>query len=91
MKKDLFNQIILCGFFIMAFTMTISAQMGKLPIADGPYKPRMNHSSNIKYPEWFRDAKLDSGRIGGHRLFPARETGMPEGCIRKTILHINTM
>src|SRR5450759_1373459 len=32
---------------------------------------------------------LVSGHTGGLRQFHVRETGMPEGCIRKKILHTN--
>jgi len=70
MKKDLFNQIILCGIFIMAFTMTISAQMGKLPIADGPFKPTDESFQQYKYPEWFRDAKLGFWAHWGPQAVP---------------------
>lgn len=70
MKKNLFYQFILCSFFIMVFTMTISAQLGKLPIADGPYKPTDESLKQYQYPEWFRDAKLGFWAHWGPQAVP---------------------
>jgi len=70
MKKNFLKQILLCSFFTMAFTMTISAQMGKLPIADGPYKPADESLLQYQYPEWFRDAKLGFWAHWGPQAVP---------------------
>jgi alpha-L-fucosidase len=50
--------------------MTISAQMGKLPIADGPYKPTDESLKQYKYPEWFRDAKFGIWAHWGPQAVP---------------------
>jgi alpha-L-fucosidase len=70
MKKIINKQIILCGFLIMALSMTISAQMGKLPIAEGPYKPTDESLTQYQYPEWFRDAKFGIWAHWGPQAVP---------------------
>jgi alpha-L-fucosidase len=70
MKTNFFKQIIMCSFFIMVLTMTVSAQQGKLPIADGPYKPTDESLMQYKYPDWFRDAKLGFWAHWGPQAVP---------------------
>jgi alpha-L-fucosidase len=70
MKKIFLQQTILGSFLIMVFSMTISAQVGKLPIADGPYKPTDESLKQNKYPEWFRDAKLGFWSHWGPQAVP---------------------
>jgi len=70
MKKVIYKLIILCGFLSLAMSMTISAQMGKLPIAEGPYKPTDESLKQYQYPEWFRDAKFGIWSHWGPQAVP---------------------
>jgi len=70
MKKIINKQIILCGSLIMALSLNISAQMGKLPIAEGPYKPTDESLKQYQYPEWFRDAKFGIWSHWGPQAVP---------------------
>jgi alpha-L-fucosidase len=50
--------------------VTISAQQGKLPIAEGPYKPTDESLMQYKYPDWFRDAKFGIWAHWGPQAVP---------------------
>lgn len=54
---------------LVAF-FTISAQKGKLPIADGPFKPSDDSFTQYKYPDWFRDAKFGIWAHWGPQAVP---------------------
>jgi alpha-L-fucosidase len=70
MKKSFQKQIILCGFFLLAISMTITGQQGKLPVANGPYKPSDESLKQYQYPEWFRDAKFGIWSHWGPQAVP---------------------
>jgi alpha-L-fucosidase len=70
MRNLLKKRMLLCSIFIMALSMTISAQMGKLPIAEGPYKPTDESLKQYQYPEWFRDAKFGIWAHWGPQAVP---------------------
>ena len=44
--------------------------MGKLPIAEGPYKPTDESLNQFRYPEWFRDAKFGIWAHWGPQAVP---------------------
>jgi alpha-L-fucosidase len=50
--------------------VTISAQQGKLPIAEGPYNPTDESLMQYQYPEWFRDAKFGIWAHWGPQAVP---------------------
>ena len=70
MKKIFQNQIVLCGFFFMALSMTITAQQGKPPVTSGPYKATDESLKQYQYPEWFRDAKFGIWSHWGPQAVP---------------------
>lgn len=55
---------------ITGLGFSVSAQQGKLPIADGPYKPTDESLQQYKYPDWFRDAKLGFWAHWGPQAVP---------------------
>jgi alpha-L-fucosidase len=57
---------------LIAFLLKDSAiaQMGKLPIADGPFKPTDESLNQFQYPEWFRDAKFGIWAHWGPQAVP---------------------
>ncbi|MBG0859252.1 MAG: alpha-L-fucosidase, partial [Bacteroidales bacterium] len=54
----------------LLLSVPISAQQGRLPIADGPYKPSDESLSQYRYPEWFRDAKFGIWSHWGPQAVP---------------------
>jgi len=70
MKTRLFNHLCVFIFLNLMFALTLSAQTGKLPISDGPYKPTDESLQNYKYPDWFRDAKLGFWAHWGPQAVP---------------------
>jgi alpha-L-fucosidase len=65
MKRALF---LIVAYFVTF--VTISAQQGKLPIAEGPYKPTDESLLQYQYPEWFRDAKFGIWAHWGPQAVP---------------------
>jgi alpha-L-fucosidase len=65
MKKMLFLTL---AYFVTF--VTISGQQGKLPIAEGPYKPTDESLMQYHYPEWFRDAKFGIWAHWGPQAVP---------------------
>ncbi len=63
-----FGVLILLLVFVT--NVTISAQKGKLPIADGPFKPTDESLQQNQYPEWFRDAKFGIWAHWGPQAVP---------------------
>ncbi|MGD0342014.1 MAG: alpha-L-fucosidase [Bacteroidales bacterium] len=60
-------------FLVLAYLVTfvtISAQQGKLPIAEGPYKPTDESLMQYQYPDWFRDAKFGIWAHWGPQAVP---------------------
>jgi alpha-L-fucosidase len=55
---------------IMLLSGVISAQKGKLPIAEGPFVPTNESLTQFKYPDWFRDAKFGIWSHWGPQAVP---------------------
>jgi alpha-L-fucosidase len=70
MKTRNLFQLILTIMFVLLLKGSAMGQMGKLPIADGPYKPNDESLSQFKYPEWFRDAKFGIWAHWGPQAVP---------------------
>ena len=70
MKTNHFRQLSLIIFLAMFSSFSLSAQMGKLPIAEGPYKPTDESLKQYQYPEWFRDAKFGIWSHWGPQAVP---------------------
>jgi alpha-L-fucosidase len=70
MKIFILKHLSFMSLLALLFTAQVSAQLGKLPIADGPYKPSDESLMQYKYPEWFRDAKLGFWAHWGPQAVP---------------------
>jgi alpha-L-fucosidase len=70
MKPNYSKLIIVSGIFALIFTLNLSAQKGKLPVADGPFKPTDESLTQYKCPEWFRDAKFGIWAHWGPQAVP---------------------
>jgi alpha-L-fucosidase len=70
MKINFYKQLGLTGLLAVILSLTITAQKGKLPIAEGPYMPSDESLAKYKYPEWFRDAKLGFWAHWGPQAVP---------------------
>jgi alpha-L-fucosidase len=70
MKSNLLRKCSLLILFFMGLVLSVSAQQGKLPIADGPYKPADESLQQYQYPDWFRDAKLGFWAHWGPQAVP---------------------
>jgi len=56
--------------FPLILASSAAGQIGKLPIAEGPYKPTDESLSQFQYPEWFRDAKFGIWAHWGPQAVP---------------------
>jgi alpha-L-fucosidase len=70
MITNFFKQLSLMTLLVMFFTLPLLSQQGKLPIAEGPYKPTDESLKQYKYPEWFRDAKFGIWAHWGPQAVP---------------------
>lgn len=70
MKTRFLKQFNFFSVLVLFFTLSVSAQQGKLPIAAGPYKPTDESLKQYQYPEWFRDAKLGFWAHWGPQAVP---------------------
>ncbi len=70
MKTNIFKQINLITILVMFATLPLLSQQGKLPIAEGPYKPTDESLKEYQYPEWFRDAKFGIWSHWGPQAVP---------------------
>jgi alpha-L-fucosidase len=70
MKANFFRRFILNSLLVLFFPLTLSAQQGKLPIAEGPYEPTDESLTQNQYPTWFRDAKLGFWSHWGPQAVP---------------------
>ena len=70
MKTKNLLQFSLTLLFALLLSSSSSGQMGKLPIADGPYKPTDESLNQFRYPEWFRDAKFGIWSHWGPQAVP---------------------
>jgi alpha-L-fucosidase len=65
-----FKQIGLTVISAVIMTTMLLGQQGKLPIAEGPYKPTDESLKQYQYPEWFRDAKFGIWSHWGPQAVP---------------------
>jgi alpha-L-fucosidase len=70
MKTKLFRKCLLMTLLVAGLICSVSAQQGKLPIADGKYKPTDESLKQYQYPEWFRDAKFGIWAHWGPQAVP---------------------
>jgi alpha-L-fucosidase len=70
MKNNHLKKLSIITFLVIFFAPTLLSQTGKLPVADGPYKPTDESLTQYKYPEWFRDAKLGFWAHWGPQAVP---------------------
>src|SRR5665647_2947697 len=70
MKTNSFRRSFILILLITGLGFSVSAQQGKLPIADGPYKPTDESLQQYQYPDWFRDAKLGFWAHWGPQAVP---------------------
>ena len=70
MRTKLFTKFSMTSLFALIISISISAQKGKLPIVEGPYKPADESLQQYKYPEWFRDAKFGIWSHWGPQAVP---------------------
>jgi alpha-L-fucosidase len=70
MKKLISKQFALLSIFVFMVSYSLTAQTGKLPIAEGPYKPENQSLEQYQYPDWFRDAKLGFWAHWGPQAVP---------------------
>lgn len=70
MKTNHFRISGLMSLLALMFAFSVSAQQGKLPVADGPYKPSDESLQQYQYPDWFRDAKLGFWAHWGPQAVP---------------------
>ena len=70
MKSDFIKRSFLILSIAFVTNVTISGQKGKLPIADGPFKPADESLQQYQYPEWFRDAKFGIWSHWGPQAVP---------------------
>ncbi|MCK7524891.1 MAG: alpha-L-fucosidase [Ignavibacteriales bacterium] len=70
MKRNRFKKLIISGILALLLSMNLSAQKGKLPMADGPFKATDESLLQYKYPDWFRDAKFGIWSHWGPQAVP---------------------
>jgi alpha-L-fucosidase len=70
MKTNLFKKINLMTILVMFVILPLLSQQGKLPIAEGPFKPTDESLKQYQYPEWFRDAKFGIWSHWGPQAVP---------------------
>jgi alpha-L-fucosidase len=70
MKPKHFRKSFLMSIFALTFVFSVSAQQGKLPVTEGPYKATDESLQQYQYPDWFRDAKLGFWAHWGPQAVP---------------------
>jgi alpha-L-fucosidase len=70
MKKIISKRFFMLCISAFMVSYSLSAQTGKLPIAEGPYKPENQSLEQYQYPDWFRDAKLGFWAHWGPQAVP---------------------
>jgi alpha-L-fucosidase len=70
MKQISFRKLLISSILALILSLNLSAQKGKLPVADGPFKPTDESLGQYKYPEWFRDAKFGIWAHWGPQAVP---------------------
>jgi alpha-L-fucosidase len=70
MKNCKFYKALAFSLVLMLGSLQLAGQTGKLPIADGPFKPSDESLAQYKYPDWFRDAKFGIWAHWGPQAVP---------------------
>ena len=70
MKTNLIKLLSFLSFLALILPNSLTAQTGKLPIADGPFKPIDESLQKFSCPEWFRDAKFGIWSHWGPQAVP---------------------
>jgi alpha-L-fucosidase len=70
MKQINSKKIMIVSILAVIISLNLSAQKGKLPVADGPFKATDESLLQYKYPEWFRDAKFGIWAHWGPQAVP---------------------
>jgi alpha-L-fucosidase len=70
MKIDVIRHLNIIFIAGLVTTLPLFSQQGKLPVADGPYKPTDESLKQYTYPEWFRDAKFGIWAHWGPQAVP---------------------
>jgi len=70
MKTNFFRHVSMTSFIALIFSLMLTGQKGKLPIAEGSYKPSDESLTQYQYPEWFRDAKFGIWAHWGPQAVP---------------------
>ena len=70
MKAKNLIKISLTIFLALMLKSFAAGQMGKLPIAEGPYKPTDESLKDFQCPEWFRNAKFGIWAHWGPQAVP---------------------
>jgi alpha-L-fucosidase len=70
MNTNFVKHLIMMSLLALILSVSSFAQKGKLPIADGPFKPTDESLQQYQYPEWFRDAKFGIWSHWGPQAVP---------------------
>jgi alpha-L-fucosidase len=70
MGKNRLLQFSFTLLFALILASSVTAQLGKLPIAEGPFKPTDESLKQFQYPVWFRDAKFGIWAHWGPQAVP---------------------
>jgi alpha-L-fucosidase len=70
MKTNFFRHVSMTSIIALVFSLMLTGQKGKLPIAEGSYKPSDESLAQYQYPEWFRDAKFGIWAHWGPQAVP---------------------
>ncbi len=70
MKTNLIKLSCVTSLLALILSVSSFAQKGKLPVADGPYKPTDESLQQNQYPDWFRDAKFGIWSHWGPQAVP---------------------
>jgi len=64
------RKLSISALFALLISLQAIGQTGKLPIADGPFKPADESLAQYQYPDWFRDAKFGIWAHWGPQAVP---------------------
>jgi alpha-L-fucosidase len=70
MKTKFFKGFSVTNLLILIFSITLSAQKGKLPITEGVFQPSDESLTQYQCPDWFRDAKFGIWAHWGPQAVP---------------------
>jgi alpha-L-fucosidase len=70
MKTNRIKHLFVMCLLALIFSVSSFSQQGKLPVAEGPFKPTDESLQQCQYPEWFRDAKFGIWAHWGPQAVP---------------------